>query len=223
MIVKIIAQKIPLRYRRGMRKDLKAFILPHSFYQKPTKTIARSLLGCYLVHESPQGISAGRIVETEAYLFRNDPACHAHRGLTRRNATMFGPAGHAYIYLIYGMYYCFNVVTGQEGVGEAVLLRALEPVAGIKLMINRRHTEKTQNLCSGPGKLVLAMGLRREDNGADLRSSSLYIVGRAAKFSGIEPILRPRIISAPRIGISTAKDLPLRYFVASCPWVSKAL
>jgi DNA-3-methyladenine glycosylase len=192
-------------------------ILPLEFYRKDTVSVSRALLGTCLVHDSPQGRAVGRIVETEAYLFNGDPACHAHQGITKRNAAMFGPPGHAYIYFIYGMYYCFNVVTAPEGVGEAALVRALEPIEGIELMEQRRKTRDIHNLCSGPGKLVLAMGMTRDLNGCPLYNGPLTI-SSADSFPGADKV---RIVSAPRIGIKKAADLPLRFCVKDNPFVSR--
>lgn len=194
-------------------------ILRPSFYNPDTVTVAKALLGACLVHDSPQGRTVGRIVETEAYLFDGDPACHAHRGKTKRNAAMFGPPGHAYIYFVYGMYYCFNVVTAPEGVGEAVLVRALEPVEGIPLMQERRGTRDLKTLCSGPGKLVLAMGLTKELNGCPLFEGSLTIWSRSS-FAAART--RVEIVAARRIGITKAADLPLRFCVKGSPFVSRA-
>jgi len=192
-------------------------ILPASFYRRDTVTIAKDLLGTYLVHESKQGRTVGRIVETEAYLFDGDPACHAHKGKTKRNAAMFGPPGHAYIYFIYGMYHCFNVVTAPEGTGEAALIRALEPVEGIPLMAKRRHTKAPHNLCSGPGKLVMAMGLNARLNGAPLFKGPLTIWDRGS-FDGEDEGFE--IVAGHRVGITLAADLPLRFYIKGNPFVS---
>lgn len=187
-------------------------ILPRSFFARDTVTVARELLGCLLVHCGPGGITAGMVVETEAYL-QEDPACHASRGMTPRNRVMFGPPGHAYVYFIYGMHYCFNVVTAQEGVGEAVLIRALEPVVGIPLMQLRRGRKKVTELCSGPARLVQAMGITRHHNGMDVTAPPLF-------FSPARE--RPeRIVVTPRIGIKVGADLPLRFYIENNKYVSK--
>jgi len=196
-------------------------ILPPSFYTQDTISVAKGLLGAYLVHDSPQGRTVGRIVENEAYLFDGDPACHAHRGKTKRNAAMFGPPGHAYIYFIYGMYYCFNVVTAPVGVGEAVLIRALEPVEGLPLMQRRRGTHDLQALCSGPGKLVLAMGMTKGLNGCPLFNGALTICSRGSE-SAKGAATEEEIAATPRIGISKAEALPLRFCLKGNPFVSRA-
>lgn len=192
-------------------------ILPRSFYTRDTVTLARELLGAFLVHDSRQGRTVGRIVETEAYLFQNDPACHAHRGRTPRNAAMFGPPGHAYIYFIYGMYHCFNVVTAPEGVGEAVLIRALEPVAGLPLMRKRRGAENALDLCSGPAKLVIAMGLSAALNRAPLYKGALTVRARAS----FGPPLSPEVAVTPRIGIKAGAGLPLRFYIKDSRFASR--
>jgi DNA-3-methyladenine glycosylase len=193
-----------------------------SFYLLPTLTVARALIGCVLRHETAEGMTSGRIVETEAYC-RDDPASHAYRGETARNRTMFGPPGHAYIYLSYGIHYCFNVVTAPEGTAEAVLIRALEPLAGIELMLRRRGfaarakpvTPRMRRLvASGPGNLSAAMGLSREQNGWSLCSGPLTIVTRPADAP------EPLVLITPRIGISQGVDLPWRFFLSESDAIS---
>lgn len=184
-----------------------------NFYAGSTVQFAQKLLGAYLIHESEQGVTVGRIVETEAYLSCNDPACHAARGMTKRNAPMFGPAGTAYVYQIYGMYHCFNVVTSDTGVGEAVLIRALEPVDGIDLMQQRRGRKEIKDLCSGPGKLVAAMGITVDLNGQSLMTSPLKI--------GYQGRKNFAIVTTTRIGINVGADLPLRFYIADNKYISK--
>jgi DNA-3-methyladenine glycosylase len=196
-----------------------------AFYeQHDTLTLSQLLLGCELVHEHEEGITAGIIVETEAYL-TGDPACHAYRKKTPRNAAMFGPAGSVYVYQIYGMYYCLNVVSGPEDIGEAVLIRALEPTEGIDLMALRRSeaarrtidpTTKTglHDLCSGPGKLVIAMGITRPaHNLSSLVTGSLAIRG---------PVLHDfEMVTTTRIGITQGAELPYRFYIKNNRFVSK--
>ncbi|NLZ92911.1 MAG: DNA-3-methyladenine glycosylase [Firmicutes bacterium] len=187
--------------------------LDNNFYSATTENVARSLLGKVLVHETTEGVTAGRIVEVEAYLSRGDAACHAARGQTMRNAPMFGPAGTVYVYLIYGIHYCFNVVTGQIGEGEAVLIRALEPLLGLQTMFKRRGTDNLKKLASGPGNLCRAMGINLTHNGHDLRCPPLYIADD--NFQATE------IVTTTRIGISSAADLPLRFYLAHNPYISR--
>src|SRR3989344_6842175 len=144
------------------------------FFEDDTIEVAKEILGCYLVHESDEGRTVGKIVETEAYL-ENDPASHSFKGKTRRNEVMFGEGGKAYVYFTYGMYHCFNVVTNKKNKGEAVLIRALEPIDGIEIMKKRRKVEEIKNLCSGPGKLVISMGIKKEHNGLDLLNGKLRL------------------------------------------------
>ncbi len=189
--------------------------LDHLFYQKNTVSLAKVLLGSLLVNESDEGITSGFIVETEAYLSKNDPACHASKGKTKRNAVMFGPPGRAYVYFIYGNYYCFNVVSAVEGIGEAVLVRALEPITGVELMKKRRGDHhKITNLTSGPGKLCSAMGIDRKYNNVVLNKPPLYLIeGRTVK--------RSRIEISNRIGITQATDKPLRFSIKDNPFLSR--
>ena len=178
------------------------------FFSQPTIDLAKALLGKYLVY----GNLKGKIVETEAYLYRDDPGCHAHRGPTVRNAPMFGPAGHIYVYFIYGMYYCLNIVSGKTGEGEAVLIRALEPVGGIELMMKRRKTHNIENLCSGPGKLTQAFGITRRHNNISLLTGKLQIHNSREK---------PEIQISKRIGLSAGQDLELRFFIKGNRFVSE--
>jgi DNA-3-methyladenine glycosylase len=199
--------------------------LPFSFFESSdTLTLARNLLGCELVHDSPEGITSGIIVETEAYL-HNDPACHAFNRRTARTEPMYSRAGTIYVYLIYGMYQCVNVVSNREGIGEAVLIRSLQPTRGMALMEMRRAEKRKQSsenpkalplnvLCNGPGKLVQAMGIERTfHNNASFTTSSLYISSRTTEpfETGI----------STRIGINVGKDLPYRFFIKGNRFVSK--
>jgi DNA-3-methyladenine glycosylase len=147
-------------------------ILPRSFYARSTVEVARDLLGKVLVH----GPTAGIIVETEAYLGGEDLAAHSARGLTHRTRVIFGPPGHAYVYLIYGMYECLNLVAERDGRPGCVLIRALEPVSGVELMRARRGTtRKLEQLANGPGKVTLALGITRAHNGADVTRGPLVV------------------------------------------------
>ena len=182
--------------------------LGKKFFSQPTVELAKSLLGKYLCFGDLKGI----IVETEAYLYRGDPGCHASRGKTERNAPMFAPAGHTYVYLIYGMYHCLNIVSGKEGEGEAVLIRALEPVRGIPLMQKRRKTKKIENLCNGPGKLTQAFGITRKHNCLSLLKGPIRIY---------DSKIKPEICASRRVGLSAGKELELRFFIKDNRFVSK--
>lgn len=187
--------------------------LERSFFARPTLIVTRALLGHLLVHETPEGVAAGRIVEAEAYLGPSDPASHAYRQ-TPRSRVMWGPAGYAYVYFTYGNHFCINVVTEQEGVAGAVLIRALEPVAGVELMRRRRGVERVEQLCSGPGKLTQALGISGCHNGQDLTRPPLYVAR-----GGLRP--DERIGRSGRIGITRAADWPWRFFIEGSPFVSK--
>lgn len=189
--------------------------LAAGFYNRATETVARELLGAVLEHRSAEGTVRGRIVETEAYLGPHDPACHAAAGLTPRTRTLHGPPGHAYVYFIYGMHWCFNAVTREEGHGSAVLIRALEPLSGIELMRERRGVERLQDLTSGPARLCDALGIDRSHDGVPLYRGSLRILEG-------EQVPDESVAVTPRIGIRKAADWPLRYLVKGNRFVSRA-
>ncbi|MGI9027375.1 MAG: DNA-3-methyladenine glycosylase [Candidatus Saccharimonadales bacterium] len=190
-------------------------MLPQSFFTQDAVTLAKALLGCELVNRTAEGLTAGMIVETEAYS-QEDAASHSCRGETARTKVMFGPGGHAYVYFTYGMHYCFNVVSGSAGHGQAVLVRALEPRAGIKIMQQRRNRINEKDLCSGPAKLVQAMGITKADYGKPLYQGNLFI--KKSLNGGIVP---SNIVSGPRIGIKQAIDTPWRFYIKDSPFVSR--
>lgn len=174
--------------------------------------VARDLLGTVLVH----GSAAGIIVETEAYLGGDDLASHSARGVTTRTEVIFGPPGHAYVYFIYGMYECLNLVAEPAGKAGCVLIRAVEPVAGIELMQRRRPAaRKPEQIANGPGKLTLALGITRAQNGADVTRGEL-VVREAAEHATFE------IAVTPRIGITKCAELPLRFYISGNRFVSPA-
>jgi DNA-3-methyladenine glycosylase len=190
--------------------------LPRSFYEQATVDVAKQLLGKYLVRNHPQGVTVGRIVETEAYIGPHDLACHASHGRTPRTEVMFGPAGHAYVYFVYGVHYMLNLVTEAFNHPAAVLIRALEPIDGIELMQTRRKTEKRRDLCSGPGKLCQAFAIDRSLNAADLCGDIIHVEDRGA------PV--PKLSAKPRIGVDYAgkwKDKPFRFLARGNEFVSR--
>jgi DNA-3-methyladenine glycosylase len=199
----------------------KPVILPRPFYQQDILTVSRSLLGKILTHESDEGTTVGRIVETEAYSGPEDKAAHSSGGRrTPRNEVMYGQKGRAYVYLIYGMYNCVNFTAGAvPGKPEAVLIRALEPVEGIELMAKRRGcpTEKPVNLTNGPGRLCMALGISRAQNMLDLTAPPLYIENAPAVPVG-------DIVESTRIGVDYAgewMDMPWRFYIKGNRYVSK--
>jgi DNA-3-methyladenine glycosylase len=191
-------------------------VLPEAFYARPTLIVAKALLGKVLVHRSAAGLTAGVIVETEAYIGESDPACHAAPGPTRRNAPLYGPPGIAYVYLNYGIHYLVNAVTEPVGRPAAVLIRALAPLDGVALMASRRtaggRVPADHELCRGPGNLAKAMGITLEDNQRSLLCGPLTVEDR-----GIAP---GRVSRGPRIGIRVGVESPWRYWVADHPSVS---
>jgi len=198
-----------VRIVRPVRNVRIVRVLPHSFYARPTLTVAEELLGKVLVHRTRQGTASGVIVETEAYIGEDDPACHASFGRTARSEPLFGPPGFAYVYLNYGVHYLMNAVTEADGYPGAVLIRALQPLEGMELMKNRRvpngHGIDEHDLCRGPGNLTKALGITITDNRLDLTTSRLTIEDRGISVG--------EIATGPRIGIRVAVERPWRYWV----------
>ncbi len=192
-----------------------AAVLPEDFYDRDTEIVSRELLGCVLECRTAEGVSTGVIVETEAYVGEHDEACHAAAGRTPRTAPLYGPPGTAYVYFIYGMYWCFNAVTRAEGLPSAVLIRAIEPLSGLPLMRRRRPAARAEkDLTSGPGKLCAALGISGVHNGLSLGTPPVRILmGEGVPDSAVE--------ITTRIGITRSVDWPLRWVVKGNPYVSK--
>jgi len=191
-------------------------VLPRSFYDRPTLTVVEALLGKVLVHRTPEGTAAGMIVEAEAYIGEDDPACHAAPGPTVRNAPLYGRPGCAYVYLNYGIHHLVNAVTEAEGRPAAVLIRALHPIDGVALMRRRREAGnggvEDAGLCRGPGNLTRALGITLAQNELDLVSSRLVIEDRGYPAGAVA--------WGPRIGIRVGMDRPWRCWITGHPSVS---
>lgn len=184
--------------------------LTAEFYARPVLVVAQALIGCVVEQDGATGV----IVETEAY-HDSEPACHAFVGVTPRTATLFGPPGRAYVYRSYGIHALLNAVCEPEGIGAAVLIRALQPLAGISEMRARRGVRREEDLCSGPGKLTQALGIGLHHNGGDLARGPVRIRPREVAWR------EPRILAGERVGITKAVDLPWRFSVAGNPHVSR--
>ena len=197
------------------RRSRLASPFPAAFYDRPTAEVARDLLGAVLECRAEGVVARGRIVEVEAYLGPHDAACHAAVGLTRRNRHLHGPPGRAYVYRIYGLHWCVNAVTREEGHGSAVLVRALEPLDGIEAMRRRRGGVPDRELANGPGKLCQALGITGEQDGVRLDRGALRLLPGT-------PVTDAAVAVTPRIGITQAAEWPLRYCIAGDPHVSRA-
>lgn len=192
-------------------------ILQQPFYTRDTALVAKELLGKIVVREIDKDtILMGKIVETEAYIGEHDLACHAHGGKRIRNAPLFGPVGHAYVYFIYGMYYCLNFIARDPKISAGgVLIRALEPIAGIEYMQFKRHINKIKDLTNGPGKLTRALSITREFNGIEItKKGPLYVIDAPL-------VSKKDIVVTTRVGISKAADELLRFYIKGNAFISK--
>ncbi len=192
--------------------------LPREFYNRDVLTVAEEILGKTLVHITKEGVTKGKIVEVEAYNGLCDKAAHSYKNLrSKRTEIQYGEGGHAYVYLIYGMHHCMNIVVNRENLPEVLLLRALQPIEGLELMKKRRKTENVKMLCNGPGKLCQAMEITREHYGEDLCGENFYLENT--------PSVKPEeIVRTKRINIDYAKeavDFPWRFFIKGNPYVSR--
>lgn len=190
-------------------------LLEKKLYIKDTITVAKKLLGCIITKETHKYKLSARIVETEAYLGNNDPACHAYRKLTNRNRPMFEEGGISYVYFVYGNYFCFNVVTENKGTGSAVLIRAVEPIEGIdEMRRNRKYPIGDVNLTNGPAKFCMAYDIGRKDNSLDLTEDRIKIYRKRRRDNFT-------IAVSTRIGIKEGAELPYRFFIKGNPYVTK--
>jgi DNA-3-methyladenine glycosylase len=189
--------------------------LPRSFFEQNTVLVAQQLLGVLLVSHAHKKTVMGRIVETEAYCGLIDPASHAYIGKTKRNAALFGPVGHAYVYLIYGLHTCLNVVSHPKNESGGVLIRAIEPLEGIDIMQERRGDVKLKDLTNGPSKVGQAFGITLKDNDTDLtaQKSPLYLLH--------DPRFQAESLATKRIGITKNADVLWRFIIPQNPWVSR--
>jgi DNA-3-methyladenine glycosylase len=204
-------------------------LIPREFFERPADEVAPALLGCVLEHETADGLVAVELTEVEAYAGETDPASHAYRGITGRNAVMFGPAGHAYVYFTYGMHFCVNIVCMPEGTARAVLLRAGRVIAGESLARRRRAPRRAESdppnpipprdLARGPARLCKALAIDRAQNGADVCSPVSELRLRPAE-TGSPAGGEPAIAVGPRVGVSAAADVPWRFWLAGDPTVS---
>jgi DNA-3-methyladenine glycosylase len=194
--------------------------LPRSFFEPAADVVAPALLGHLLVRRTPEGWCGGVIVETEAYL-ADDPACHAFGGETARNRAMFGPPGHAYVYLIYGMHHCVNAVCRPRGMGEAVLIRAIEPTLGLDAMRARRRVTNPRDLTNGPAKLCTALGIDRALDAVDVcdEASMLFIAHHPEHEASRRRL--GSVLATPRIGITKAADWKLRFVLTGSEFLSR--
>ena len=199
----------------GIGVHARRISLPQSFYARETETVARELLGAILVCRTGEGVTSGRIVETEAYLGEHDLACHAAAGRTTRTDPLYGEPGTAYVYFIYGVHWCFNAVTRAVGLPSAVLVRAVQPIDGVELMRTRRAAAvRDVDLTNGPGKLCQAMGIDGGHNRLALQRPPIQIL-RA------RPVPDRDVEITPRIGITQCADWPLRWVIAGNPYLSR--
>lgn len=198
-----------------MSSRQRAATLPVRFFSRPADVVAAELLGAVMISTAGGVTTAGRIVETEAYLGADDPAAHGYLGRRNaRNASIFGPPASWYVYLSYGMHWCANLVCAREGEAAAVLIRALEPIEGLEAMRTRRGPVADDRLCSGPGKLCQALGITRALDGSMMRGAQVEV--KRGEMLGIS-----QITATPRIGITKAADWPLRFVVAGSQWTSR--
>lgn len=188
--------------------------LQKNFYEQNTIDVAKSLLGKKFIRKINNNILSGIIVETEAYTGKDDPSAHSYNGITKRNEIMFAGGGYAYIYFIYGNYFCFNVTTSTKDAGHAVLIRGIEPVDGIEHMKQRRNQTKITELTNGPGKICQALGIDISLNGIDVTNNDELFITEGINHNF-------KISVSPRIGISKAEDLPHRFFIHDNQFITR--